>query len=234
MKNITVINPFEVQQGREEETLSRSVWSYSNLIACSRSLAGEVDGISDEYNIIIVAVIGRSLLQYRLTGDYGIRTAGRSSSVTAKFSSVLIVIVFIGAIIISALSTFAEVESGQLFGSYNKFVGVLFCLGGIILTCVSQVKMGKEWRMGVDSNEKTELVTHGIYSTVRNPIYTGVMLFGLGLVVLVSNIYILVLAVLGYLSIELHVRKVEESYLNDLHGQAFIDYKNSTGRYILK
>ena len=30
------------------------------------------------------------------------------------------------------------------------------------------------------------------------------MLFGLGLVVLASNIYILVLAVLGYLSIELH------------------------------
>ena len=183
---------------------------------------------------IVVAVVGRGILQYQLTGDYGIRTANRSSSVTAKFSTVLITIVFVGVTIISILSTFTVFDAELQLGIYSKVVGVLLCLGGIILTSISQIQMGKEWRIGVDDNEKTKLITHGLYSTIRNPIYTGVILFGLGLVVLVPHLSMIVFATLGYIAIELHVRKVEEPYLKKLHGQAFIDYEKTTGRYTPK
>lgn len=183
---------------------------------------------------IIVAVIGRSILQYRLTGDYGIRSANRSSSATTKFSSVLITIVFIGVIIISILSAFTTLELELQLGIYSKAIGTIFCLGGITLTSISQIQMGKEWRIGVDENEKTKLVTHGIYSSIRNPIYTGLILFGLGLIVLVPHLFMFIFAVLGYLAIELHVRKVEEPYLKKLHGQLFINYEKTTGRYIPK
>lgn len=181
---------------------------------------------------VIVAVAGRSMWQYQLTGDHGMRPVNRNAPLIAIVSSALIVIVFIGVIIISLLSTFASLDVYFQFGIYGKSTGVLFCLVGILLTSISQIQMGKEWRIGVDDNEKTKLITHGIYSKIRNPIYTGVIIFGLGLIVLLPNLIMMFFALLGYVAIELHVRKVEEPYLRKLHGQLFANYVNSTGRYL--
>ncbi|MDH5179688.1 MAG: isoprenylcysteine carboxylmethyltransferase family protein [Gammaproteobacteria bacterium] len=183
---------------------------------------------------IIFAVAGRSIWHYRLTGDYGLRSVHRNSPLIAIFSSTLIIIVFIGVTIVSFLSTFVGLDVYFQFGRYGNVIGVLFCLSGILLTSVSQLQMGKEWRIGVDENEITRLITHGIYSKVRNPIYSGVMIFGLGLLVLVPNLIMMCFTLLGYMAIEVHVRKVEEPYLSKLHGQSFTNYKNSTGRYIPK
>ena len=183
---------------------------------------------------LLVAGVSRVALQYRLTGDHGLRLATNSSSGVAKLSSALIVIAFIGIIVISALSTLETVELKFQFGTYGVVFGTIFCFSGMILTSISQVQMGKQWRIGVDVNEKTELVTHGIYSKIRNPIYTGVMIFGLGLVILVPHLSMLAFAAVGYFAIELHVRKVEEPYLKKLHGKSFANYVNTVGRYIPK
>ncbi|MDH5231228.1 MAG: isoprenylcysteine carboxylmethyltransferase family protein [Gammaproteobacteria bacterium] len=180
---------------------------------------------------IIVAIVGRSLWQNQLTGDSGMRPVKRNSPLMMIFSSALIILVFIAVIIISLLTTFAGFEVYPKLGIYGNSLGILFCLVGILLTSLSQIQMGTEWRIGVDENEKTKLITHGVYSKIRNPIYTGVIIFGLGLVVLIPNIIMIMLALLGYAAIELHVRKVEEPHLEKLHGQLFTNYKNSTGRY---
>jgi len=36
----------------------------------------------------------------------------------------------------------------------------------------------------------------------------------------------------NYLSIELYIRKIEEPHLESLRSQIFLDYKETTGRYI--
>ena len=181
---------------------------------------------------LIVVVAGRVALQYQLTGDHGIRLLTNTSSGVAKFSSALIVIAIIGTIIISSLSALSVIEPQIQLGNYGKMIGVLFCVGGILLTSISQAQMGKEWRIGVDQNEKTELVTHGIYSKIRNPIYTGIIIFGTGSLVLVPHFAMFGFAISVLIAIELHVQKVEEPYLRKLHGQSFENYANTTGRYI--
>lgn len=42
---------------------------------------------------------------------------------------------------------------------------------GLILSSTASLSIGKSWRIGVDENEKTDLITKGIYKISRNPYF---------------------------------------------------------------
>jgi len=88
--------------------------------------------------------------------------------------------------------------------------------------------------MGVDVSETTALFSTGIYHLVRNPVYTGVAIFQLGMTVLLPQTATIAFVLFGLLSIDLHVRYVEKPYLAKIHGERFIRYRVSTGAYWLK
>ena len=178
------------------------------------------------------AIFGRVYLHYRETGDFGIRPARPEASVSAKISSGLVILVFAGLLLVSLAAHQGYLHDTLTLSSIWKVAGTLICIAGILLTCIAQQQMGAEWRMGVDPSEKTRLITHGLYAHIRNPIYSGIMLFGLGMFPLLPHWITAVLLVIGYLSIELHVRRVEEPYLRKLHGQAYGDYQQTAGRYL--
>ena len=68
-------------------------------------------------------------------------------------------------------------------------VGVVVAVAGIVLTLVAQLAMGTSWRIGVDPSERTPLVTGGVFSRVRNPIFTAMVVATVGLVLIVPNIW---------------------------------------------
>lgn len=47
--------------------------------------------------------------------------------------------------------------------------------------------MGASWRIGVDEDEDTTLVTGGRFGLVRNPIFTAMVLTAAGLALMVPN-----------------------------------------------
>ena len=101
------------------------------------------------------------------------------------------------------------------------------------LTWVCWIRMGKSWRMGIDPNDKTELVFTGPYSYVRHPIYGLSQLLMLMTVVIVPSPFMFVLAVLHLLFMQWEVRR-EEIYLCNLHGQGYIEYQRHVGRFMPK
>lgn len=181
---------------------------------------------------LALAVGGRIAMQYQITGDHGVRPVKPTSLPIAILSSVLLVTSFITTFAITCLDVFEIIQPQINLGVYGNIVGVVLCISGIMVTVFSQYQMGAAWRIGVDESEKTELVTNGIYSCIRNPIYSGVMLFGVGLFMLIPNIYMLLCLSIGYLSIEVHVRYVEEPHLHRLHGATYTNYVNHVGRYL--
>lgn len=183
---------------------------------------------------LLIAVVGRVLLQYRITGDHGLRPATTNSSIQNRLSSLLFVITFLSTFTLSLLEALNIIEAQINFWFAGLITGTLLCTLGIITTIISQYQMGAEWRIGVDEKEKTALVTHGLYSYVRNPIYSGVILFGLGLLFFIPHVYMLLGLCAGYLSIELHVRNTEEPYLKQLHGSIYENYATKVNRYFPK
>lgn len=183
---------------------------------------------------LLTAIIGRVIFHYCITGDHGLRPVTSDSSILNIISSILFVITFISTFSLSTLEALNIIEAQIYLGLVGLIMGVLLCALGIMTTIISQYQMGSEWRIGVDESEKTVLITHGVYSHVRNPIYSGVILFGLGLLFLIPHIYMLLSLCVGHLSIELHVRYTEEPYLKLLHGSLYENYVKKVNRYFPK
>ena len=179
---------------------------------------------------LIVAIVGRVALQYKITGNHGLRPTGINSPTVAKISSLLFLISFVALGLVIVLSTVGTLETP----SKNKgtYFGVFCSVVGIAVTVISQYQMGASWRIGVDESEQTALIVHGIYSYVRNPIYTGVLLFCAGLLIQIPSLYMLLILIFIYASVEIHVRGVEEPYLEKIHGVSFTDYCKRAGRYL--
>ncbi len=182
---------------------------------------------------LLLAFILRSVMQYLSTGKTGfVGVLGRPFS-AAWWGGFLFVIATIGCPIGCAL---------DLLGLLSRCPGLLtpcwqcvaFGLYGIGLlgTLWAQVTMGASWRIGVDPSAKTQLVTHGPFAYVRNPIFTCMMVLALGLAILVPN-WVSWLSVLALLTgLELQVRIVEEPYLLRTHSDSYRRYAQATGRFV--
>ncbi len=109
-------------------------------------------------------------------------------------------------------------------------VGLLALGFGIVL--IAQLDMGISWRVGVDPSEEVEFVQRGLFRIVRNPIYSGLGLFALGLALLVPNALSLLALVSGAVGLELQVRYVEEPLLLARLGESYRGYARRVGRFL--
>jgi protein-S-isoprenylcysteine O-methyltransferase Ste14 len=103
---------------------------------------------------------------------------------------------------------------------------------GIVVIVLAQAQMGRAWRIGID-DKPTSLVTTGLYARVRNPIYLGVILVGLGLAALTPSPWTIASAIAYAVMIRAQVA-FEESHLLALHGEAYRDYVTRVGRFLPK
>lgn len=93
--------------------------------------------------------------------------------------------------------------------------------------------MGRNWRVGVTPDEKTELITGGPFRLARHPIYSLSMLMMTCTVVAVPIWPMLVAAVLHVVLMNLKARN-EERWMVQAHGQSYLDYCARTGRFLPK
>jgi protein-S-isoprenylcysteine O-methyltransferase Ste14 len=119
-----------------------------------------------------------------------------------------------------------------LDGAVGHTIGSALAVGGIALTFAAQLAMGDSWRVGVDPEERTELVIDGPFKLVRNPIYSAMLPTVFGLVLMVpSAIAIAAIATL-LVALEMQVRLVEEPYLLRIHGDEYSAYATRVGRFV--
>ena len=185
------------------------------------------------FAFFMIAVVWRSSAQYIRTGDHGFRGISRGAPPIEHLASVLL---FLG-IILAILTPILMLKSKVVlfpFLQHNAVHGVGFGLAvvGIVGTSYSQWHMGSSWRIGVDQTEVNTLVTTGPFSRIRNPIFTGIMVFGTGLCLLVPHIWMWLGMALIWISVELQVRYIEEPFLKRIHGEPYQHYASRVGRFV--
>lgn len=184
----------------------------------------------------VFALLGfgwRSWVQRRRTGSTGFRgISGRIGSVEWLAG--------VGFVVAMAAAVFAPIM--QLFGvvaplpvldhTWLNVVGLVLAVVGIAGTVYAQLDMGDSWRIGVDASERTTLVRTGVFALVRNPIFTAMLVFGLGIALVTPNLVALVGFAILVVTIELQVRVVEEPYLRSVHGDEYREYTARVGRFV--
>jgi choline dehydrogenase-like flavoprotein/protein-S-isoprenylcysteine O-methyltransferase Ste14 len=109
-------------------------------------------------------------------------------------------------------------------------VGVAAYLVGVAVVVTAQRQMGRSWRIGLEHG-RTELVEHGLYARVRNPIYLGDLLLGVAALAMTPALATLLGALGFYVAIRAQVG-YEERHLLVQHGDAYRRYRGRAGRFL--
>lgn len=101
---------------------------------------------------------------------------------------------------------------------------------GLALIIISSFTLGRSLRIGLPTGD-TDLHTRGIYRFTRNPMYLGLHLVTLAAILLTMKWWI---ALPGLFSFYVYhqIMLGEEKFLENRFGQAYLMYKQNTGRYL--
>jgi protein-S-isoprenylcysteine O-methyltransferase Ste14 len=175
----------------------------------------------------------RTYVQVRSTGSTGfVGLRGRPGSVEWLGGVGFAVALMLGfaAPVIDLLGLVNPVAA--LDGDVAHLLGILLTVAGIAATLYAQIAMGTSWRIGVDTTERTELITAGPFALVRNPIFAAMLPTSLGLALLVPNVVALIGFVALLAALQVQTRAVEEPYLAATHGDEYTAYASRVGRFV--
>jgi protein-S-isoprenylcysteine O-methyltransferase Ste14 len=180
---------------------------------------------------LAVAFGWRTWIQYRRTGDHGFRGFSGQGPPSERLAGLLFAAALIGLLGAPVATLLGLVRCAELPLPLSA-LGVALALAGFAVVLVAQLQMGASWRVGVDASERTALVQDGIFAVVRNPIFSGIGVFAVGMLLLVPNILSIAGVILGAIGLQLQVRWVEEPYLLRMHGDAYAEYAQQVGRFV--
>lgn len=182
-----------------------------------------------------IALFLRSYILYRNTGinpfkrmgDDGVKGFNeRVLMLGATCVPIIAVVYFLPEPAYSYLVPITHLEINWL-----KNLGVFLIIFGSAICIIAQFQMGDSWRIGINENEKTTLITAGFYRYSRNPIYLGLLISFFGFFFVAPNAMSLCCLALSYPSVEIKIR-FEELYLLDKHGASFKKYMGDVRRWI--
>jgi len=104
----------------------------------------------------------------------------------------------------------------------SLFSGAIFSILGLLL---------RAWAAATIVKVKV-LSTEGPYSIVRNPLYLGSFLAGLGVMMACGSLFLLVVFSVGFLFIHFHKMKEEEEELYKEHKEKFLEYKEKVPAFV--
>jgi len=184
---------------------------------------------------LLVAFVIPTYRTYKKTGINPV-TFGKSENAHDYIGfvmKILIALLFFSVLIFSIFQNFYLYLCPIHFlqNSIVQLIGLVLIHFSLIWISVAQFQMSNSWRIGIDENNRTELVTTGIFSISRNPIFLGMILSVLGLFLITPNAIMFCLTYTTYIIIQIQIR-LEEEFLERQHTKNYINYKQKTRRLI--
>lgn len=182
----------------------------------------------------LLAFIFRSLLVYLQTGINPL-VLPRSQDAYGYVGMAFKVLMLACAFVLIALAFYppAPIWLGSISPleiPAIKWVGWFALLVSLLWMLVAQAQMGGSWRIGIDSANRTKLVSTGLFSVSRNPIFLATRLALLGFFLVAPNAATLAILAAGEIVIQVQVR-LEEQHLLGLHGASYINYCSQVPRW---
>lgn len=125
-------------------------------------------------------------------------------------------------------------KMGIIYSLQIKELKTPFIIIGIMLILLGAwLWFSSNFKVKIDACIKeNHLVTSGVYSMVRNPIYSAFFLVCIGAFFIETNIILFVLPVVYYAYMTVFLIKTEEKWLSELYGQEYEEYCKNVNRCI--
>ena len=94
----------------------------------------------------------------------------------------------------------------------------------------ARVHIGRNWGSPMTQKDAPELVTSGPYRVARHPIYSGILVAGVGTAVALSWPWLIAVGLAGIYFV--YSASVEERYLTEQFPDAYPVYKRSTKVFV--
>ena len=184
---------------------------------------------------MMVAFVLPSYRTYKQTGINPITfgKTGNAHDYIGFVMKVLIALLFIAVFIYSFSDKAYQylVPISYLMKEVFMTVALILIHLSLLWISVAQYQMSNSWRIGIDENNKTELITKGLFSYSRNPIFLGMIISVTGIFFILPNAITFFLMLSTYIVIQIQIR-LEEKFLEKQHGQEYLSYKQTTKRLL--
>jgi protein-S-isoprenylcysteine O-methyltransferase Ste14 len=193
-------------------------------------MAGWALGLLVGYLVLAFGV--RVAIAVRTTGSTGISDLSAAPPIELLGGTLFIAALLMGSatpplVLADVLEPIESLDTAAAHIAGFVLAGV-----GIIGTFAAQMAMGSSWRIGVDPAERTELVSGGIFSVCRNPIYTSMVIAWIGLALLVPTWLSIASIAVGIAAFEIQVRLIEEPHMIRTHGEPYLAWARRVGRFV--
>src|SRR5262249_40167877 len=142
------------------------------------------------YGLYTIVAIGvRVWLQRRRTGSTGFKAVREKPFSIAWVAAMVLGLSALSGVTGAILDVAGIIQPFPCLDSgLGHVMGVLISLSGLAVVFYSQMAMGDSWRIGVDRDERPELVTRGPFGVVRNPIFSAMTVMAIGLLLVLPNL----------------------------------------------
>lgn len=156
------------------------------------------------------------------TNQIGIGTKEKK----VRFMEILMSCATVSACIVSVGSIFLTKEYPA---TELRVAGILLGMLGVAFFALAIITMKTSWRVGIPE-EKTMLVTKGIYRWSRNPAFVGFDLLYLSVCFLFFNIPLALFSLWAMIMLHIQILQ-EEQHMENMFGEEYRVYKSRTLRY---
>jgi protein-S-isoprenylcysteine O-methyltransferase Ste14 len=111
-----------------------------------------------------------------------------------------------------------------------RWIASMCSVGCLLGTVACWRRMGRNWRLSVLPDQRTELVTGGLYARTRHPIYALNILLMICSIIVVPTVPMVAVGAVHVGLILLKARN-EERFLLQVHGQRYAEYCRRTGGF---
>ncbi|GAA3084197.1 isoprenylcysteine carboxylmethyltransferase family protein [Pseudonocardia yunnanensis] len=181
---------------------------------------------------LVLAFGVRTWLQIRWTGTSGFRGISGQSGSAAWWGGVLFPIALLLGLAAPVLMLTGITAPVLPAHPGLAAAGIIVGLAGLVVVLLAQAAMGSSWRIGVDDTERTELITSGLFRSIRNPIFTGMAAVCAGVALMAPTLVAVLALACLIAAVQIQVRVVEEPYLRRVHGDTYSHYAAGAGRFL--
>ena len=131
-----------------------------------------------------------------------------------------------------AMFTLGYVFEERLLPDTWYLVGIAPILLGVVIAGVATRQFTKAKTNIVPLTISTTLVTKGIFTVTRNPMYVGMVAMLIGIALLLNNLWPWFVIALFWLVIRIGFVRHEETLMEQTFGEQYVEYKARVRRWL--